>query len=62
VPTGVDAPLALKFTFSEKTSNYRSVIYVNGWQFGRFINNLGPQAIYPVSWNLRFFALLGSHR
>ncbi len=31
------------------TSSYRSVIYINGWQFGRFNSRDGPQEIFPVS-------------
>lgn len=48
LPTGVDVPVALKI---ERTpsSNYRSVIYINGWQFGRFSSNFGPQTVFPVS-------------
>jgi beta-galactosidase GanA len=27
---------------------YRLQIYVNGWQFGEYINNIGPQVRFPV--------------
>lgn len=47
IPTGLDVPLGIEFT-PTLTSNYRSVLYVNGWQFGRFISNLGPQTTFPV--------------
>ncbi|PSS38122.1 hypothetical protein PHLCEN_2v29 [Hermanssonia centrifuga] len=49
VPPGVDTSLALQFTRSPASdSEYRSLIYVNGWQFGKFISNFGPQTIFPV--------------
>ncbi|QRV78064.1 glycoside hydrolase family 35 protein [Ceratobasidium sp. AG-Ba] len=42
-----DVPIAFKF---ERTpsSNYRVMLYVNGWQFGRFTSNFGPQTLYPI--------------
>ncbi|CAE6480060.1 unnamed protein product [Rhizoctonia solani] len=42
-----DVPLAFKFERTP-TSNYRLMLYVNGWQYGRFISNFGPQTVYPV--------------
>ena len=33
---------------------YRVQIYVNGWQFGKYVNNIGPQTKYPCPegiWN-----------
>jgi hypothetical protein len=36
------------------TSTYRVQIFVNGWQFGKYIHHLGPQTKYPVPegiWN-----------
>lgn len=47
IPSSIDASLALKFT-STPASRYRAIFYVNGWQFGRFSSNLGPQSIFPV--------------
>lgn len=56
MPSGYDIPLS--FTFSNTTSAnstagssvpaYRVQLYVNGWQFGKFVNNVGPQTVYPV--------------
>ncbi|KAG8686476.1 hypothetical protein FRC11_008917 [Ceratobasidium sp. 423] len=42
-----DVPLTLKF---ERTpsSNYRVMLYVNGWQFGKFVSNFGLQIAYPI--------------
>ncbi|KAM0815963.1 putative Glycoside hydrolase superfamily [Seiridium cardinale] len=52
IPPGWDIPLS--FVFSNSTgedgevANLRIQLYVNGWQFGKFINNLGPQTTFPV--------------
>ncbi|SNX83489.1 related to beta-galactosidase precursor [Melanopsichium pennsylvanicum] len=27
---------------------FRAQLYVNGWQMGKYINNLGPQQVFPV--------------
>ncbi|KAG8752322.1 hypothetical protein FRC11_008497, partial [Ceratobasidium sp. 423] len=42
-----DVPVAFKFERTP-TSNYRVMLYVNGWQFGRFTSNFGPQTVYPI--------------
>ena len=37
-------------------SAYRIQIYVNGWQFGKYVHNIGPQFKFPVPpgiWNTR---------
>lgn len=58
LPTDVDSPISLKFTRTP-TSSYRSVIYINGWQFGRFNSKDGPQELFPVGFvfSLRTSAL-----
>ncbi|OQD86757.1 hypothetical protein PENANT_c007G06128 [Penicillium antarcticum] len=28
--------------------NYRCQLFINGYQFGKYINNLGPQQAFPV--------------
>ncbi|KAL9619062.1 MAG: hypothetical protein Q9160_006317 [Pyrenula sp. 1 TL-2023] len=28
--------------------NYRCQLFVNGWQFGKYVHNIGPQDTYPV--------------
>ncbi|CAE6427460.1 unnamed protein product [Rhizoctonia solani] len=42
-----DVPLAFRF---ERTlgKSYRVMVYVSGWQFGKFVSNFGPQTVYPV--------------
>lgn len=48
LPKGFDIPLAFKFTNSTETPNFRAQIYVNGYQFGKYANNVGPQTEFPV--------------
>ncbi|KAK1216295.1 hypothetical protein PQX77_021082 [Marasmius sp. AFHP31] len=48
-PANLDIPLSFEFSLTNNTENrYRSLLFVNGWQFGRFISSLGPQTSYPV--------------
>lgn len=47
IPADVDIPIALKVTRTP-SSSYRSMIFINGWQFGRFNSRDGPQEIFPV--------------
>ncbi|KAI1103222.1 glycoside hydrolase family 35 protein [Jackrogersella minutella] len=54
VPAGYDVPLSFVFANSTTTSsagsspNYRCQLFVNGWQFGKYVANLGPQTAFPV--------------
>ncbi|KAJ7638480.1 glycoside hydrolase family 35 protein [Roridomyces roridus] len=48
VPQGVDYPLAIALTKSMTPSNFRAQIYVNGYSFGKYVNNIGPQSVFPV--------------
>ncbi|KAF8211508.1 glycoside hydrolase family 35 protein [Mycena galopus ATCC 62051] len=48
IPVGVDYPLALVVTNSTTNPHFRAQLYVNGWKFGRYINNIGPQTSFPV--------------
>ncbi|KAL0563006.1 hypothetical protein V5O48_019071, partial [Marasmius crinis-equi] len=51
-PQDADIPLSFEFSLTNGTESvnnrYRSLLFVNGWQFGRFISSLGPQTSYPV--------------
>jgi beta-galactosidase GanA len=47
LPAGQDTPLALTITDSA-TRRYRALLFVNGWQLGRYVNNLGPQHVFPI--------------
>ncbi|EIN12193.1 glycoside hydrolase family 35 protein [Punctularia strigosozonata HHB-11173 SS5] len=46
IPAGHDVPLA--FVFSSNVGHYRAQLYVNGWQLGKRVANLGPQTFFPV--------------
>ena len=46
-PTGYDIPLSFVFT-NTTGALYRSQLYVNGYQFGKYVNNVGPQTSFPV--------------
>ncbi|GLB41894.1 putative beta-galactosidase, domain 3 [Lyophyllum shimeji] len=48
VPDGVDFPIRLSITPSAITSNFRVQIYLNGWQVGKYINNIGPQSLFVL--------------
>ncbi|KPI35312.1 putative beta-galactosidase E [Cyphellophora attinorum] len=47
-----DIPLAIVFTNTSNASSvpesFRSLLYVNGFQFGKYVNHIGPQLEYPV--------------
>ncbi|KAF5675342.1 beta-galactosidase [Fusarium circinatum] len=43
--------IPLSFTFKNNTSStgaYRAVLYVNGFQYGKYVANVGPQTTFPV--------------
>ncbi|TFK71435.1 glycoside hydrolase family 35 protein [Pluteus cervinus] len=48
LPDGVDNPIRLSITPSAISSNYRVQVYLNGWQVGKYTNNIGPQTIYVL--------------
>jgi hypothetical protein len=47
LPSGWDIPLSFTFTNSSSQA-YRVLLYVNGWQYGKYVNNIGPQTQFPV--------------
>lgn len=59
LPQGYDIPLSFSFrnsstNTSETTPAYRCQLYVNGYQFGKYVYNVGPQDVFPVPegiWN-----------
>ena len=49
IPAGYDVPLSFQFTNTPALgSNYRVQLFANGWQIGKYVNNLGPQTVFPV--------------
>ncbi|KAK7416616.1 hypothetical protein QQX98_005087 [Neonectria punicea] len=45
-----DIPLSFTFknTTGSDTGAYRALLFVNGFQFGRYVSNIGPQTAFPV--------------
>ncbi|KAF4979813.1 hypothetical protein FZEAL_4055 [Fusarium zealandicum] len=44
-----DIPLSFNFMNSTtSTGTYRALLFVNGFQFGRYVSNIGPQTDFPV--------------
>jgi hypothetical protein len=46
IADGIDMPVRLSITPNAITSNFRMQIYLNGWQIGKYINNIGPQTLF----------------
>jgi hypothetical protein len=58
LPTAIvinsNASQTASYRQTQKMSAYRIQIYVNGWQFGKYVHNIGPQFRFPVPpgiWN-----------
>jgi hypothetical protein len=47
LPAGQDVPIGLRFT-DDPTRHYRALIFLNGWQLGRYVNDIGPQHSFPL--------------
>ena len=47
MPPGVDASLGLTIT-DTPTKSYRAQIFLNGWNVGQYINNVGPQTTFVL--------------
>jgi beta-galactosidase GanA len=47
MPADQDVPVALKIS-DDPSRHYRALIFVNGWQFGRYINALGPEHVFVL--------------
>ncbi|KAH8594370.1 glycoside hydrolase superfamily [Bisporella sp. PMI_857] len=51
LPRNYDIPLSFHFgntTIDGANARYRAQLWVNGYQFGKYINNIGPQSDFPV--------------
>lgn len=49
MPSGWDIPLYFDFgNTTSPPSDYRVQLFVNGYQYGKYVNNIGPQTSYPV--------------
>lgn len=47
VPKDVDAMMSFVFD-DDEDQPYRALLFVNGWQFGKRVANIGPQSKFPV--------------
>lgn len=43
-----DIPLSFNFGTDQSSGRYHAFLYVNGFQFGKYISYLGPQTEFPV--------------
>ncbi|KAJ5515045.1 Glycoside hydrolase family 35 [Penicillium fimorum] len=48
VEKGWDVPMYFNFGNSTSSPAYRAQLYVNGYQYGKFVSNIGPQTSFPV--------------
>jgi hypothetical protein len=47
IPLGLDASLGLTIT-DDPSKAYRALIFINGWNFGQYINGVGPQTTFVL--------------
>ncbi|RPA95845.1 hypothetical protein L873DRAFT_1791948 [Choiromyces venosus 120613-1] len=47
LPKDWDVPLGFNFKIKNGTSA-RAELFVNGWQFGKYVGDIGPQTMFPV--------------
>jgi beta-galactosidase len=47
IPAGQDVPLALRI-HDITPHHYRAIIFINGWQMGRYISDVGPQTDFEL--------------
>ncbi len=46
-PSDQDVVVGVKIA-DRSAARYRTLFYVNGWQFGQYVNNVGPQHVFPI--------------
>ena len=47
LPSTQDVPVGLRFT-DDPSRHYRVLIFVNGWNVGQYINDVGPQRVFTL--------------
>jgi beta-galactosidase len=47
LPRDQDVPVGLRFT-DDPARHYRVLIFVNGWQVGQYVNDVGPQRVFTL--------------
>ncbi|KAJ5279242.1 beta-galactosidase [Penicillium angulare] len=58
LPAEYDIPISVAFSnttvtssgtdASSRSAQFRCVLFVNGWQFGKYVNHIGPQSHFPI--------------
>jgi len=46
IQSGTDVPIS--FVFEDNSERYRAHLFVNGWNYGKRVGNIGPQVKFPV--------------
>ncbi len=60
LPENFDIPLSFNFantTIDGAVANYKAQLWVNGYQFGKYANGIGPQMSFPVPQGKRSYHL-----
>jgi beta-galactosidase GanA len=47
LPRDQDVPVGLRFT-DDPARHYRVLIFVNGWNLGQYVNDVGPQRVFTL--------------
>ncbi|NID14664.1 beta-galactosidase [Luteibacter yeojuensis] len=47
LPAGQDVPIALRI-HDLASHHYRAIVFINGWQIGRYISDVGPQTDFEL--------------
>ncbi|UPG93009.1 glycoside hydrolase family 35 protein [Luteibacter aegosomatissinici] len=47
IPDGQDAPIAIRI-HDAVPLHYRAIVFINGWQIGRYISDVGPQTDFEL--------------
>src|SRR5262245_358194 len=47
LPSDQDLPIGLRFT-DDPARRYRVLIFVNGWNVGQYVNDVGPQRVFTL--------------
>jgi beta-galactosidase len=47
LPNDQDVPIGLRFT-DDPSRHYRVLIFVNGWNLGQYVNDVGPQHVFVL--------------
>lgn len=51
IPSGIDYRISINswaIMAADSSRPFRALLFVNGWQFGRYVSSLGPQTKFPI--------------